>query len=220
MCTVSWLHEPGRYHLLCNRDEKRTRGIAEPPRWIERGGARYIAPIDPDGGGSWIAVNDNGLSLCVLNGAPRRGERSRGLVIPDLIWARSIDDCSFLVAQLDLTPFAPFTLLMLEPGSPAAVATWDGNRSGIDFAARGPLTSSSFEPDAVRRERLGEFARRRPYDPTALFHFHASHSGSSPAHAPCMHRPDAATVSFSWITVDRDDIHFRYLPAAPCALAA
>ncbi len=220
MCTVSWLYQSGGYHLLCNRDEKRTRAIAGPPRWADRGGARYLAPVDGDFGGTWIGVNDHGLGLCLLNGGPGRGERSRGLVIPELIWARSVDDCSFLFAQLDLTAYAPFTLLMLEPGSPAMVSCWDGRRASTDTEALSPLTSSSYEAEAVRRERVREFHRIQPDDVESLRRFHRSHAGSSGAHAPCMHRPDAETVSFSWVSVTEDEIRFRYLPAAPCALAA
>src|ERR1044072_8098209 len=125
MCTVSWIHRPGGYDLLCNRDEKRTRGGAVPPALIECGGLHSLSPTDPDAGGTWIAVNEYGLALCLLNGPPRPAERSRGLVIPELIWTRSIDDCAFLFSQLDHTLFAGFTLLMLEPDSSAVVATWD-----------------------------------------------------------------------------------------------
>jgi hypothetical protein len=217
VCTVSWLHQPGGYHLLCNRDEKRSRGIADPPRLFERGGADYIAPIDADFGGTWIAVNEHGISLCLLNGRSGRGTQSRGLIIPDLIWSRSIDDCAFLLRQSDLSPFAPFTLLMLEPGQPAAVAAWDGMCLTLDPDARAPLTSSSYDPDGVRRERLREFARLKPADLASLRRFHTSHAGSSGAHAACMHRPDAETVSFSEVNVRDGRIRFHYLPAAPCA---
>ena len=141
-------------------------------------------------------------------------------MIPDVIWARSIDDCLFLISQLDCSLYAPFTLLMLEPGSPAAVAEWDGKRLSIDSDAGSPLTSSSYEPEAVRRERVREFHRFQRGDIAALYRFHTSHAGSSAAHAPCMHRPDAETVSFSWVTVTADEIRFRYFPAAPCAMAA
>jgi hypothetical protein len=220
MCTVSWIHRPGGYDLLCNRDEKRTRGVAAPPELVDRGGLQYISPTDADAGGTWIAVNEYGLALCLLNGPSRPAERSRGFVIPDLIWARSIDDCAFLFSRLDHTLFASFTLLMIEPDTPAAIATWDGSRAEINLDARSPLTSSSFDTEAVCRERLQEFARRNPAGPDDLYRFHTSHSGRSLAHAPCMHRPDAETVSFSWITVAAEGIQFRYLPAAPCAKAA
>src|SRR5215510_948633 len=126
MFTVSWLCQPGGYHLLCNRDEKRTRGVASPPRVAERGGMRYIAPADADFGGTWIAVNEYGVALCLLNGRSLPADHSRGLVIPELIRARSVDDCEFLFRHLHLEPFAPFTLLMIEPGGPAVAAAWDG----------------------------------------------------------------------------------------------
>src|ERR1051326_3966193 len=68
VCTVSWTHQPGGYHLLCNRDEKRTRGAARAPELRLIGGTRCISPADSDFGGTWIAVNEWGLTLCLLNG--------------------------------------------------------------------------------------------------------------------------------------------------------
>ncbi|MEO8372461.1 MAG: NRDE family protein [Candidatus Solibacter sp.] len=222
MCTVSWLQQPGGYHLLCNRDEKRTRGLAEPPRVMETAGTRYIAPTDSDFRGSWLAVNEYGVALCLLNGEGHNtnASRSRGLIIPELIRARSADACLSLFAQLDLSQFAPFTLLMLEPAMPAALAKWSGARTSILTAVRAPLTSSSYEPDSVRIERLHTFARHQPTDPAGLYRFHTSHAGTSAAHAPCMHRADAATVSFSWIVVTASEVRFLYLPAAPCQSTA
>jgi hypothetical protein len=220
MCTVSWLRQPGGYHLFCNRDEKRTRGIALPPRVVERDGLRYIAPVDADSGGTWIAVNEHAVTLCLLNGGSLQAERSRGLVIPELIRARSVADCKLLFQNLNLEPFAPFTLLMIEPDGPGVAATWDGAGASIDPRVQAPLISSSYEPDAVRRERLREFDRHWPHNPEALLRFHASHNAPTGAHAPCMHRLDAETVSFSRVIVADGRIRFEYLPAAPCALAA
>ncbi len=69
MCTVSWLHdEIGGYQILCNRDEKYTRGRASAPRIETRNGMRYLAPIDSDSGGTWILTNELGITLCLLNG--------------------------------------------------------------------------------------------------------------------------------------------------------
>jgi hypothetical protein len=49
-----------------------------------------------------------------------------------------------------------------------------------------------------------------------LFRFHSSHAGTTGAHAPCMHRPDAETVSFSHVVVTPEAIRFAYLPSSPC----
>ena len=83
MCTVSWTREPDGYHLLANRDEKRTRAIAQPPRVRRHFGVRYLAPTDTDHGGTWIAVNEYGIAACLLNRPGlTRGVQSRGLLRP------------------------------------------------------------------------------------------------------------------------------------------
>lgn len=226
MCTVSWTHQADRHHLLCNRDEQRTRGIATPPAVFERGCTRFVAPTDADHGGTWIAVNEYGLGLCVLDGRcrkPARGGRSRGFVIPELIWHRSAGDCAVALGQFNLAPFASFTLLMLEPGQPATVAAWDGTTLAVDRDAdrRAPLVSSSFDPERVRRSRTREYVRHTKGDPSSLYRFHTSHGdgGAGNAYSPCMHREDAETVSFSWVVVTRDEVRFLYLPTAPCRCA-
>jgi hypothetical protein len=103
MCTVSWVHQPDGYHLLCNRDEKRTRGKALAPRVAERGGVRYIAPVDSDGDGTWLSANEFGLSVCLLTGgagSEQSGTRpSRGLLLRELAWAASGPECALWLGQ-------------------------------------------------------------------------------------------------------------------------
>src|SRR3982751_1081178 len=67
MCTVSWIRTREGYQLLCNRDERHTRRPAQAPTVREDQGVQFIAPIDGDEGGSWIGVNQFGLTLCLLN---------------------------------------------------------------------------------------------------------------------------------------------------------
>lgn len=226
MCTVTWIHQPGGYHLLCNRDEKLTRSAALAPTVIRRGGVKYVAPVDAEFGGTWLSVNEFGVSVCLLNGRAEArtipAVRSRGLLLRELAWASTAGKCVLWLKQLDLNPFAPFVLLILEPGQPAAVAEWRNEVLSVDPAGdtRMPLTSSSYDPDGVRRFRLDEFARRAEsascVDSTLLYEFHSSHLAAADAYSPCMHRDDAETVSFSWVTVTRDEIRFLYSPAAPC----
>src|SRR5262249_11399645 len=67
MCTVTVVPTPGAVRLACNRDEQRTRPPALPPQ-VRRFGRRWAAfPVDPVGGGTWVAVNDTGLAMTVLN---------------------------------------------------------------------------------------------------------------------------------------------------------
>lgn len=97
MCTVSWIHEPDGYQLFCNRDEKRTRPAADPPRIHERDGVRWLAPVDPAGGGAWIGVNQTGVAVCLLNRSGSNttcflGARSRGLLTWELLDAAGADE--------------------------------------------------------------------------------------------------------------------------------
>jgi hypothetical protein len=194
----------------------------------EREGVRYIAPIDGDFGGAWIGANECGVSICLLNGARRGvqtrggGRRSRGLLLPELLTAASLMEVNERLWRADLTPYAPFTLAVLEPGQPASVAEWDGFEKVIVPYAEPymPLVSSSFDPDGVQVRRREEFARRLEsagkLDARVLCGFHESHGRGPDAYSPCMHRADARTVSFSWIKVGCDSIEFFYAPEAPC----
>lgn len=224
MCTVSWVHQADGYHLLSNRDEKRMRGTALAPRVMECGGVRYLAPVDADYGGTWLAANEFGVSVCLLNGGsgPAGPRRSRGLLIRELAWAPSAADCVLWIKQLDLGRFAPFTLVVLEPAKAAILADWDGEALAVDPAGDShmPLTSSSYDAAGVRRSRVADFERRvraaGSLDPALLYWFQASHGSSPDAYSSCMHREDAETVSFSWVTVTRQTVRVLYSPAAPC----
>ncbi|MBI1788639.1 MAG: NRDE family protein [Acidobacteria bacterium] len=224
MCTVSWLHEDGGYQLLCNRDEKLTRKPARGPRLEDRDGVRVLLPRDLDAGGSWLGVNEAGLTLCLLNGPPAGSvpTRSRGLLIPELL---SAPDCAAVDRRLrdfNLRAFAPWVLLALEPGQPAYVAEWNGRELAANWGGEAliPLVSSSVDSDGVRSMRRREFARRKAQagaiTPAMLFAFHSSHGTRASAYSSCMHRPDAETVSFSWVRVNPAEIQFSYWPQAPC----
>ncbi|HBY63076.1 MAG TPA: hypothetical protein DEH78_24910 [Solibacterales bacterium] len=221
MCTVSWLVEPDGYQLFCNRDEKRTRPPAHGPAVRRQNGVRVISPTDAAAGGTWIGVNEWGTSLCLLNRAPGAyGQVSRGLLVADL--AASGDDAQVAAAlnRRDLTPYAAFTLLVLSPSRPATAFEWDGRRLIARAGAPSPLLSSSFHPQLVSERRRSEFercaARAGGVNAEALRTFHASHAGGPSAYSPCMHRPDAETVSLSVVEVRPRLIRFSYRAGPLC----
>jgi len=234
MCTVSWVHTDDGYRLLCNRDEKNTRLPAAMPEIRSSRGVQFIAPLYGDFGGSWVAANEYGLTIALLNGpvnAPRgtlRGAKSRGHLVMELAGARSSEDVRRQMVQEDLGSLAGLTLVVLEAREPAMLFEWDGWHLTVTENAehRMPLTSSSFDPRGVQESRLQEFSSRlraaQVLDADLLFEYHRSHGmgiDKPGAHSVCMHRPDAQTVSFTWIDVSRSDVRFFYSPAAPCQWA-
>jgi hypothetical protein len=89
------LHRRDGYDLFCNRDERKSRMPARPPRIACTNGVLHIAPSDPDGGGTWIGANEYGVTLCLVNAFPvnwKPGDRSlssRGLLVKELLASRS-----------------------------------------------------------------------------------------------------------------------------------
>src|SRR5437762_13943150 len=72
VCTVSIISPgDGVLRLACNRDELWSRPDALPPRLMHFGQRQAALPIDPQSGGTWMAVNDAGLTCAILNA--RRG---------------------------------------------------------------------------------------------------------------------------------------------------
>mgnify|MGYP005845548371 CR=1 FL=1 len=77
MCTATLIPIPGGYRLVHSRDELRTRSAAEPPAWRDLPlgdgsghSVEALAPLDPDAGGTWIAVDRRGRAVAVMNANP------------------------------------------------------------------------------------------------------------------------------------------------------
>jgi transport and Golgi organization protein 2 len=225
MCTVTWLRQPDGYVLLCNRDERNTRRPAAGPRRGVLQGVSFIAPVDRDHGGSWIGVNEFGMTLTLLNryGDPQPGSReqftSRGLLLIDLINCSDATQVKQRLQRTQLDRFRPFTLLALSTASEAVLANWTGAEvdvvCGNDLV---PLTSTSLNEPAIAGGRREQFAQtvRDGLTVEKLEEFHRSHLPRRSAHSVCMHREDAATVSLSMVSVNREAIEFRYHDGAPC----
>lgn len=239
MCTVSWLRTPSGYELFCNRDERHTRKAAQPPSVRETRGVRFVAPTDGDCGGSWIGVNEAGLTLCILNvyeaaqssthttaqgDVTHAGEyRSRGLLLTDLLDCLSVAHVRARLSCAELSRYRPFTLAVLSVQEPALLVHWTKNEMTFDGAgdASMPLTSSSYrgaEVSASRRSLFRRMSREAgALTPALLAEFHETHEPARGPFSVCMHREDAATVSFSRVKVSEDAAEFTYKPLSPCA---
>jgi uncharacterized protein with NRDE domain len=222
MCTVTWLREDGAYRLYCNRDERKSRSIAFRPQ-VHRSPAQtlYLSPRDPDHGGTWLATNEHGLAISVLNANGRNpnASRSRGLLPPELIDATDAEAALRHLQGMRLDQYQPFTLAALDLHSAAAIAHWDGSSLEIryDQARLGLLTSSSLSDNTARERRAALLA---DFDGDSLPAFHRSHADGDLRFSPCMHRDDASTVSFSAITCRQGELQFHYTPGPPCLAQA
>jgi uncharacterized protein with NRDE domain len=223
MCTATWTRDGAGYDLFFNRDEKRTRKPGLPPVVQARNGMPFIAPLDGDAGGTWLAANANGVSVGILNfyaADARRaaeGRSSRGLLVLALADARSAAEASSRLEKIVAADYRPFHLLVVDP-SLAALHTWDGFEMVARQLAEGdlPVTTSSFDTEIVvahRRARLGAMRVQHGEADVALLHeYHLSREERGDAYSVLMRRPDAETVSISHVQVRPDVVRFTYWP--------
>ena len=224
MCTATWFFTEHGYELFFNRDELRARRRALPPTPFTAETHRALAPTDADAGGTWLAGNEQGLTVALLNRyqdsadpttADRR--RSRGLLVRDLAASADADDLRRRLETMDLSLYAPFTLLVLTADTGRAVTChWDGRRLSAAREAVAPLASSGHEPLTVPLNRRDLWSRIAKVDRDACLTFHRSHEPERGAQSPCMHRYDARTVSLTHVEVAADRVRMAYADGPPC----
>jgi hypothetical protein len=233
VCTLTWARTLTGYELFFNRDEQKTRKPALPPALHRSGGVSWLAAIDGDAGGTWLGVNERGVSVGLLNRWPlagepdptrsNRGARSRGLLVAELLDVAGAEQAAARLSRRDLAPFKPFTLAVLEPKGELLSGTWDGRRLALERLPdeRQPLCSSGSDPEGATRQRralwLGLAGPGRLPLPAELLAFHQSHEPRPSAVSVCMHREEADTVSFTHVAVDEQHVALAYRPGSPCA---
>jgi hypothetical protein len=223
MCTVSWLASDRGYDLLFNRDELNRRAPEHAPAVGELAGVTFIAPRDGDHGGTWLLVNEYGLTVCLLNDYENQWSPavaaedmlSRGGVVLAAAAVHQLDALPQRISALPLVRVMPFRLIATAPGEGPIMLHWDGTtlheRSGPDVTA--PLSSSSFRPEEViasRRSRYPQAGDRVAIDD--LLSYHRQHDNDAGAFSVLMQRPDAATRSLIRVTVSEADVALEYCP--------
>ena len=227
MCTLSWLNTKKNYQLFFNRDEQKIRKKAISPQYLERKGVKVLMPIDPEGGGSWLSVNEYGVSLCLLNYyqgvAPPKPLVSRGQLLSDLSHHATLNALRQQIDSINLLRYAPFTLVVFSnsldchsSGSIVRGYQWNGANMR-HFNPQSPITSSSVNFEKVslsRNQKYEQYVKSRTTD--ELTQYHSSHDIEKEGQSVCMHRTDAKTVSFSHIAVKDNNVTFSYQDDSPC----
>ncbi len=186
----------GGWRLVTNRDERHSRAVAKPPTMRTCGDRQAVMPIDPISDGTWVAMNDAGLAITLLNlnpptppysshapsDSPNSSDasesgaalQSRGGIIPRLMAHASVDDALADVDSFDTSIYAPFTLVLVNDRHVGHVR-WDGQRLTIEPSqlADGPrmFTSSGLGDHHVelpRRALFDQMIRHHDFTPDEL----------------------------------------------------
>ncbi len=225
MCTLTWRAQTDGcgYELWFNRDEVITREAELEPRlWPSAGGgAAFLAPVDGARGGTWLAVNERGLTVALLNDygvtwRPPVPSRSRGDVVVEAAREMTIAGVAAMLSPDKLRHTPAFTLIVLETGGAAACWNWDGLRLEVKNGADVPefFSSSSYRTAEVIAARRAGFERMtgNSADEAARRAYHFSHDNTRGAESVLMCRPDANTRSVCRVRVGAAEAVFEYVP--------
>lgn len=226
MCTLSWAPIAGGYLLGFNRDESRVRSPELPVAPRRSDEINFLAPLDGDQLGTWIAANEFGVTLALLNryqsDSPRQtAPVSRGRLVLALASAADPAGVRHRLTASRLDDFRQFTLAVTGPDAPVHLFEWDGFTLQ-ERTVRLPgvvATSSAIAPveaEAARRRALAEIQAGGPLSLEVLDTFHRSHLPARGGLSPCMHRDDAETRSFCRVTVTGEAVELRHTSGAPC----
>ena len=227
MCTISFIPKDNGYLIGMNRDERLARPSALPPRVTGAGTMEAVYPRAEEGG-TWIASNAQGVSFALLNrnAAPHPAAklRSRGEVIPALLEAGRLSEAAAQISSMDLRGILPFRLAGFFPGE-QAIAQWNWDMEQMQLFHlpwRARHWFSSGISDELAREVRGLTCALAERGRNAgslewLRELHASHVPARGSFSICVHRPDAASVSYTEISYAGGYLTMRYRAGQPCA---
>lgn len=228
MCTLSFLPTKPGYLLAMNRDELKDRSAALPPALHQHNSELLVYPQEPSGG-TWIAANSRGDLFALMNAnAPTAVNLplkriSRGEIIPYLLRARDLDEANRLWGELPLAGMHPFRLFAIFRLSHRLFQwSWNGSRltSREHEWIRNHWFSSS-RSDARAEGERGRVCEMSWHEGAAastawLRALHSSHIPDAGAYSICVHRPDAATVSYTEVDCTSRELRMSYLAGHPC----
>jgi hypothetical protein len=226
MCTVSLIVHDSGYLLGMNRDERIVRGPGDFPKIQEISGTHAVLPSD-GAGGTWIAANQHGLTLALLNWndvtQPRQWHQSRGIVIPRLLCSRTAGELRSTLRHLNARGCAPFRLVAVIAVERVIVeARWDTRRVTDHVLAWSSQHWFSSSLGDRRAELLRGSACSLAWNTSDagsaawLRRLHASHHSGLGPFSLCVHRDNVATLSYTEVVCTPDCVRMLHSVGSPC----
>ncbi|MFW5919311.1 MAG: NRDE family protein [archaeon] len=235
MCTfiIAWqVFADAPVVVAANRDEAYDRP-AEPPS-VRDGEPAVLAPRDVRAGGTWIGVNEHGVLAALTNrwvDAELTGERSRGLLVNDVLRERPAEDAGRRIERaVQSDEYQGFNLVVAD-ATAALYYEWDGSLEFTQFdpgvhvvvnvGADGRYVVPSFRQSAGERQansadRLLADLAPEPGETARAWHDRAAEAIADHEYGVCVHGDGFGTRSSSLIEAGREGISYRFAAGPPC----
>lgn len=220
MCTLAVLRRPShRWPLLiaANRDEMAGRPWLPPGRnWSDR--PDVVAGLDKLAGGSWLGMNDFGVTAAILNRigtlGPLMGKRSRGELVLEALDHADASAAAEALAHLNCGAYRPFNMIVADNRDAFWLRADGGLRLHVQPIGEGLHMLSALNLDDPASPRIKTYGPRFAAAPAptpetgdwsawqALLADNGSIADGEEAAAMCFSRPDGfGTVSSSLIAL-------------------
>ncbi|MGQ3414031.1 NRDE family protein [Natrinema sp. LN54] len=235
MCTLTlaWrVFDDAPVAVAANRDEALERESRPPAVYDDD--PVIVAPRDAEAGGTWIGYNEFGVVVGITNkwtDADLAGERSRGLLVADVLEARSAADAKSIVEDATGADEYGGFYLVVADAAEAFCYQWDGDLALTEFdpgvhvvvnvAVDDDVDAPSIRPDASREQAANARAVRdalaaEPGETAADWLERAGGVLGDHEYGVCIHRNGFGTRSSSLIALGPDTTRYAYAPGPPC----
>ncbi|WP_254523576.1 NRDE family protein [Natrinema caseinilyticum] len=218
--------------VAANRDEAIGRESEPPGVYDER--PLIVAPRDGEAGGTWIGYNEFGVFVGITNkwnDSDLAGERSRGLLVADVLEARSaLEAKSIVEGATDDDEYSGFYLVVADAAD-AFCYQWNGELALIEFdpgvhvvvnvAVDDHVDVPSIRTAAGRTQASNARAVRdtlavEPNETAGDWLERAGDVLGDHEYGVCIHRNGFGTRSSSLIALGDDAREYEFAPGPPC----
>ncbi|WP_226006452.1 NRDE family protein [Natrinema salinisoli] len=234
MCTLTlaWqVFDEAPVAVAANRDEALGRESVPPAVYDEE--PLVVAPRDAEAGGTWIGYNEHGVFAGITNkwtDADLAGDRSRGLLVADVLEARSAADAKSIVEDaVEDDEYSGFYLVVADAAD-AFCFQWDGALSlttfdpgvhvvvnvAVDDVDAPPARSDIGEEQAANARAVRDALATDPDETVLDWLERAGDVLGDHEYGVCIHRDGFGTKSSSLIALGPETEQYAFAPGPPC----
>ncbi|NGM70905.1 hypothetical protein G6M89_18175 [Natronolimnobius sp. AArcel1] len=235
MCTLTlaWqVFEDAPVAVAANRDEALERESRPPSVYREE--PLIVAPQDAEAGGTWIGYNEHGVFAGITNrwlDAELAGERSRGLLVGDVLKAESAAEAATVVENATVENEYDGFNLVIADAADAYCFQWDGSLERTVFEPGvHVVVNAAVDDDVSIPDSRAEAAHAQAANARAVRRDLAAERDESVSdwleragtvlgdhdYGVCIHGDGFGTRSSSLLALGSDRRQYLFAPGPPC----